>query len=191
MVSVFKSWKKSQIEALLQKWSNEQSTYLNHIGCDYVYEATQCEYDVEEDNYEIYVQLDQTRKAIHVGNSSFGSQSGAVFGSMVNDFMQYGQENVEFLLDRYPVLIYDGNFDIICNHPGILNMFAKMQTWSGKAEYDITESEAMTFAGDTYGYLKSVQNLRMVVVRNAGHMVPRSQPEFALDMFEKFINGNL
>ncbi len=45
--------------------------------------------------------------------------------------------------------------------------------------------------GETAGYLKSVGNLRMYVMRNAGHMVPRSQPVNALAMFTDFINGNL
>ena len=70
-------------------------------------------------------------------------------------------------------------------------MFAKMSTWSGKLEYDNAVSEAYKYGGTTVGYLKKAQNLRMFVMRNAGHMVPRSQPGPALDMFEKFINGQL
>ena len=32
--------------------------------------------------------------------------------------------------------MFNGNFDIICNHAGILNMFAAMENWSGLPEYN-------------------------------------------------------
>ena len=91
----------------------------------------------------------------------------------------------------FQVLIYDGNLDIICDHSGILNMFKAMTTWSGIDEYYRTERSVYRVGRETAGYLKSVQNLRMFVMRNAGHMVPRSQPEYAQAMFEDFISGNL
>lgn len=70
-------------------------------------------------------------------------------------------------------------------------MFKAMTTWSGIDKYYSTERSIYKVGGETAGYLKSVQNLRMFVMRNAGHMVPRSQPEFAQAMFEDFIAGNL
>ena len=92
----------------------------------------------------------------------------------------------------FQFLIYDGNFDIICNHPGILNMFEKMTVWSGIDEFNRSPSEPyIANDGKTAGYLKTAENLRMFVMRNAGHMVPRSQPVYGLEMFEKFINGRL
>ena len=45
--------------------------------------------------------------------------------------------------------------------------------------------------GEVAGYLKSVQNLRLFTMRNAGHMVPYSQPEFSLDMFQRFLDRTL
>ena len=45
-------------------------------------------------------------------------------------------EDIAFILNAgYKTLIYDGNFDIICNHSGVLDMIADMQ-WDGKADYD-------------------------------------------------------
>lgn len=88
-------------------------------------------------------------------------------------------------------MIYNGNLDIICDHSGILNMFAKMNTWSAIDDYFTTDMEPFISNNQVAGYLKSVQNLRLFVMRNAGHMVPRSQPEFAFDLLQQFINGNL
>ena len=73
------------------------------MGCGDVYDAYRCATDPEEDNYAVYMQKDETRKAVHVGDRPFGQQSGDVFTSMREDFMQYGQDKVEYLLDRYPV----------------------------------------------------------------------------------------
>ncbi len=41
------------------------------------------------------------------------------------------------------------------------------------------------------GYLKSVRNLRLFTMRNAGHMVPYSQPIYSYDMFNSFLEGTL
>ena len=66
-------------------------------------------------------------------------------------------------------------------------MIDAMQNWTGKSEYYQTGRSVWQTNGRTAGYLKSVKNLRLFAMRNAGHMVPRSQPEFSLDMFTSFI----
>ncbi len=70
-------------------------------------------------------------------------------------------------------------------------MFEAMTTWSGKDLFYRTEQNPYYVGGETAGYLKSVKNLKLFVMRNAGHMVPRSQPAYSLDMFEKFITGRM
>lgn len=70
-------------------------------------------------------------------------------------------------------------------------MFAQMTTWSGLDEYKVTEKQPVKKNGDTVGYLKSVQNLRLFTMRNAGHMVPRNQPEYSLDMLNDFLDGSM
>ena len=70
-------------------------------------------------------------------------------------------------------------------------MFAAMDTWSEIDNYYSADRSVYRVGIHTAGYLKSVGNLRMFVMRNAGHMVPRSQPEYAQAMFEDFISGNL
>ena len=70
-------------------------------------------------------------------------------------------------------------------------MFAAMENWSEIDNYYTTQRSVYRVGFQTAGYLKSVGNLRMFVMRNAGHMVPRSQPEWAQAMFEDFISGNM
>lgn len=71
-------------------------------------------------------------------------------------------------------------------------MFAAMTTWTGLDKYYQTDRSVFKDRnGDVVGYLKSVDNLRMFVMRNAGHMVPLSQPLASQDMFEQFLDGSL
>ena len=95
-----------------QTWNSEFSTMSSAMGCPYYYDTRICEFPPEEDNYAIYLQYDTTRKAIHVGDLCFNCQSGAVYNSMLDDFMRSQRDDVEYLMDRYDVLIYNGNFDM-------------------------------------------------------------------------------
>ena len=70
-------------------------------------------------------------------------------------------------------------------------MLDKMTSWSGADSYYEAENKPWRSSGEVAGYLKSVDNLRLFTMRNAGHMVPRSQPAFGQDMFENFIAGTL
>jgi vitellogenic carboxypeptidase-like protein len=174
------------------EWNREFSFMLNEMGCSYAYDVRQCHNNPEEDNYADYVQLDLTRKASHVGDRPFGSQSSDVYFKMIGDFMCSQKEDVEFLLEVYRVLIYDGAMDIICNHSGVLAMFDQMTNWSGSGnEYYNAPNEVHLVDGEVSGYIKTVRNLKLFTMRNAGHMAPRSQPTFGLDMFERFLDDTL
>ena len=77
-----------------------------------------------------------SRQALHVGNLDFPNE-GDVYFSMINVFMDDGREDIELCLENYKTLIYDGNFDIICNHSGVLDMIADL-SWSGADAYRYT-----------------------------------------------------
>merc|ERR550539_1330859 len=87
-------------------WNNEFGYFLNKMGCPYYYNIALCEFDPAEDNYEIFLNWESSRLALHVGNLEFPN------------------------------------------------------------------------SGDVVGYLTQADNLNVLVVRNAGHMVPLSQPVY-------------
>merc|ERR1711885_42574 len=170
-------------------WNDEFNTMLNYMGCPYYYNIMQCDFDPAEDNYEDFCNLESTRQALHVGNLDFPNQ-GDVYFSMINVFMDDGREDIELCLENYKTLIYDGNFDIICNHSGVLDMINDLQ-WDGKADYEKAMRTVYHYGSEVVGYLKKAQNLDLLVVRNAGHMVPLSQPPWAQQMIEDFTSGNM
>merc|ERR1719516_580428 len=176
-----------------ESWSIEFDYFLTRMGCDYYYNIAECPYLPVEDNYEDFCNLESTREAIHVGNLPCPTTSGNVYYSMLDVFMETGMHDIEFCLDQgYRTLIYDGNFDIICNHSGILDMLADMQ-WIGKSEYEkaVRSIYKQKGTGDVIGYLTAADTLRLLVVRNAGHMVPLSQPPYAQQMIEEFTSGQM
>merc|ERR1719187_33879 len=174
-----------------QSWSNVLGYVMSKGDCGYAYNFAQCDADPVEDNYEEFCNWPSTRNALHVGNLAFPNE-GDPYWSMINVFMENGIQDVEYCLDHdIHTLMYNGNFDIICNHSGILDMIADMQ-WKGKADYDRASRSVYHYSNnDVIGYLKKAQKLNLLVVRNAGHMVPMSQPPYAQQMIEDFTSGRM
>jgi len=173
-----------------QSWNNEFGYFLTKMDCGYYYNIAICDFDPAEDNYEDFCNLPSTREALHVGQMPFPNP-GDVYFSMINVFMESQMDDIAFILNAgYKTLIYDGNFDIICNHSGVLDMIADMQ-WDGKADYDKAGRSAYHYGSEVVGYLKQAKNFDVLVVRNAGHMVPLSQPPWAQQMLEDFTSGNI
>jgi len=169
-------------------WNTEFSYFLNNMDCGYYYNIAFCDFDPAEDNYVDFLNMESSRQALHVGNLEFPN-SGNVYGSMINVFMDDGREDIELCLENYKTLIYDGNFDIICNHSGVLDMINDLQ-WSGSDAYANAMRQVYYYDNrEVVGYLTKADNLNLLVVRNAGHMVPLSQPPYAQQMLEEFTSG--
>jgi len=170
-----------------RSWSREIGYFLGEMGCDYYLNLPMCHADTAEDNYEDFLNWESSRLALHVGNLDYPNL-GDVYGAMSGVMMEDGKENVEFCLENYRTLIYNGNFDIICHHSAILDMVNHLD-WSGAAAYRDATRETYFFETDVVGYLTKAENLNLLLVRNAGHMVPMSQPPYAQQMIEDFTSG--
>ena len=112
--------------------TEQKSTAKQHVVNSFQL-LFQCDFDPAEDNYEDFCNMESTRQALHVGSLEFPN-SGDVYFSMINVFMDDGREDVEFCLENYRTLIYNGNFDIICDHTGIMDMVLDLN-WSGLENY--------------------------------------------------------
>lgn len=132
-----------------------------------------------------YVQTDVVRKALHVGNSTFNGVSREVEINLVEDIMQSVAPWVSELLSNYRVLIYNGQLDIIVAYPLTVNYLKNLQ-FSGADVYKTAPRYQWWVDGQIAGYVKHAGNLTEVLVRNAGHMVPQDQPQWALDLITRF-----
>ena len=91
----------------------------------------------------------------------------------------------------YKVLIYSGQLDVIIG-AALTESFLPGVAWSGQAAYNAANKSVWrVHPKDTEvaGYARTVGNFSQVVVRAAGHIVPGDQPERALDMISRFVEG--
>ncbi len=98
-------------------------------------------------------------------------------------------ESVKILLENdIHVLLFSGQFDLICNHIMIEKWLNRLE-WSGAKDFRTTQRALWKVHGKVAGYINSGGGLDYVLVKGAGHMVPMDVPEASLDLISRFING--
>lgn len=123
-----------------------------------------------------FLQKSVTRRAIHVGNNSFHDLEGEnkVEEHLKLDVMDSVADWVAELLSHYPVLVYNGQLDIIVAYPLTENYLKNLQ-FSGAEEYKTAKRYIWRVDNDVAGYAKHAGNLTEVLVRNAGMLMKRKQ----------------
>ncbi|CAB0008161.1 unnamed protein product [Nesidiocoris tenuis] len=137
-----------------------------------------------------YLNREEVRKSIHVGNLTFNDANLKVERHLLVDTVLSIVPWLETLLDsgKYRVLLYNGQLDIICAYPLTMN-YVRRLNWFGAEKYKAAQRKMWFVEKGLAGYLKTASNFTEVLVRNAGHMVPADQPRFALDMITRFTNN--
>lgn len=134
-----------------------------------------------------FLDLQEVRKSIHVGNESYEILSEIVNENM-NDKNIKIKKIVEELLEHYPIVFYNGQLDTVCPYP-LLVKFLRALDWSGAADYETASRHKWCEDGVLAGYRKSARNLHEVMVRAAGHMVPQDQPSWAFKLVHSLTNN--
>lgn len=117
-----------------------------------------------------FLQQTETRRAIHVGNNTFHDLAGSenkVELHLENDVCDSVADWVAELLSHYPVLIYNGQLDIIVAYPLTENYLKNLQ-FNGADEYKTAKRYIWRVDNEVAGYAKHAGNLTEVLVRNAG-----------------------
>jgi vitellogenic carboxypeptidase-like protein len=136
-----------------------------------------------------FVELPEVRLALHVGDQEF-SGGGTVYQEMIPDFMNSVRSWLEELIENYRVLYYSGQMDIIVAYPLSVGMYNTLE-FNAAEEYRQAERVPWYVEDRLAGYMKTGGNFTEVLVRNAGHMVPTDQPEWAFDLIYRFTRNNL
>lgn len=166
-------------------------TYFKNVtGMDFYYNYL---YSKRPKNYQYFdalVESPTARKALHVGNRTFTDTNKVVQNYIKGTVMASAKPYLEALIEKYKVMLYDGQLDIIVAYPLTTNFISTLQ-WSGaKALARAPRQIWMTPDGeDVAGYVRQVGKFTKVLVRNAGHIAPHDQPVVCLDMLVRFIEG--
>ncbi|XP_054280674.1 venom serine carboxypeptidase-like [Macrosteles quadrilineatus] len=129
------------------------------------------------------------RKNLHVGNATFHVEAVDVEKNLIEDIMQSVKPTIEFLLNaNYRVLIYNGQLDIIVAFP-LTENFVDALNWNGAQDYKVAQRKQWFVGKELAGYSRVARNLNVVLVRNAGHMVPMDQPKWSVDLISRFTRG--
>ncbi|XP_071932759.1 serine carboxypeptidase-like [Coffea arabica] len=142
-------------------------------------------------NVENFLNQDTVREALGVGHIEWVSCSSTVYDAMVDDWMRNIEVDVPALLeDGIKLLVYAGEYDLVCNWLGNSRWVQAME-WSGQKAYLAAPNTSFTTNGVEAGVRKGYGPLTFLKVLNAGHMVPMDQPQAALEMLESWIKGKL
>lgn len=116
-----------------------------------------------------FLQMSSTRRAIHVGNNSFHDLVGEnkVELYLLEDVCNSVADWIAELLSHYPILVYNGQLDIIVAYP-LTENYLKNLNFSAAEEYKTAARYIWRVGKDIAGYAKHAGNLTEVLVRNAG-----------------------
>ncbi|KAF8397747.1 hypothetical protein HHK36_016669 [Tetracentron sinense] len=142
-------------------------------------------------NMEKFLNQKSVRDALGVGDIEFVSCSPIVYQAMLMDWMRNLEVGIPALLqDGVKLLIYAGEYDLICNWLGNSRWVHAME-WSGQKEFVASPTVPFLVNGSEAGQLKSHGPLSFLKVHDAGHMVPMDQPKAALEMLKRWTQGKL
>lgn len=168
--------------------SGTSSLFHNLTDFNYYYNYLAAKDSNDSDWMSEWIQKNDIRRAIHVGNSTFHYETSIVEKYLKGDVMRSITDLLTDLLEHYRVLIYNGQLDIIVAYPLTENFLQHLQ-WSGAEKYAKAPRKMWKVGNELAGYTKIVDNLTEVLVRNAGHMVPSDQPKWALDLITRFTHN--
>uniref|UniRef100_A0A182NMB9 Carboxypeptidase n=1 Tax=Anopheles dirus TaxID=7168 RepID=A0A182NMB9_9DIPT len=134
-----------------------------------------------------FLNLDETRRALHVGDQPFHDldKCNKVQWFLKEDVFQSVAPWIAELLQYYRIMFYNGQLDIICAYPMMVNYLQTLQ-FDGANYYRSVPRGMLEFDGEIAAYFKLAFGLVEVLVRDAGHMVPRDQPKWAHRLITAF-----
>ncbi len=118
----------------------------------------------------------------------YDSQADMVYEKMYTDFMKNEINIVEELLYRgMPVLIYNGQDDLIVQSPGTMKWVDRIH-YSKSEEFRKKLFTPWKINNKVVGAVKSAGLLEFRIINNAGHLVPQDRPVEALEMAISFVD---
>ena len=114
-----------------------------------------------------------------------------VHTKLLGDWVVSMQPKVTSVLEAgVEVLVYSGDKDFVCNWRGG-EAWTNAAEWHGQSDFNQQGYSKWSVNNEAAGELKYFENFKFLRVYDAGHMVPKDQPERSLEMLRQFIEGTL
>ncbi|XP_066571755.1 putative serine carboxypeptidase CPVL isoform X2 [Amia ocellicauda] len=165
------------------------SFFENVTGCKNYFNYLQCQEPEDQDYFGKFLSLPEVRKAIHVGNLIFHDGS-EVEKHLLADVMKTIKPWLAVLMEKYRVLMYSGQLDVIVAAP-LTERFLPTVPWSKSEEYKKAQRFYWKVSPDdteVAGFVRQVGEFYQVIVRGGGHILPYDQPERSFDMIDRFLS---
>ncbi|KAL4444406.1 hypothetical protein ABPG74_016699 [Tetrahymena malaccensis] len=160
---------------------------INHLQNVYNYKIGPYPDDFVGDHCENYIKQFGFDKSF-----KYDSTSGKISQSLSLDcFTPNGIPALQYLLsNNLPVIIYNGDNDILINTPGVTT-FINGFSWEGQEIFSKLPMVNITNNNQTVATYKSYLNLHFATILDAGHLVPYDQPESMNIILDNFIGQTL
>jgi len=143
-----------------------------------------------EDYMTTYLNTAEVKKAIHVKDDIEWQDCSRSLRYKQTDGKNDMTPYYNYLLDGdygLDIMVYSGDDDDVCATVGT-------QSWIWDLGYNVTSHwKEYTVADQTAGYITkwSDQRFALATVHGAGHEVPTYKPEVALDLFTRYLKGEV
>lgn len=143
--------------------------------------------------YPDYLNQPEIRKAIHVGNTTYGGNAKDCEKNLLEDFHDSLRPELQQLLaaEGVRVLIYSGQLDIIIA-AALTERFLPYVQFPGQAAFAAAQKKVWRVEGgdaEVAGFVREIPGFQQVIVRGSGHIVPFDQPRRSMDMITRFVEG--
>ncbi len=135
-----------------------------------------------------YLNRDDVREAIHAEHDPVKTWTECnitVGNKLRGDHNKAVMDKMTMILSEIRVLVYNGQFDMICNHVGASRALYDLK-WPGQGGFQNAQRYTWVVDGKPAGYATSFDNLTFLLVLGGSHMVPMDVPAQALDMVTRF-----
>eukprot|EP00743_Colponemidia_sp_Colp-15_P001510 GILK01001650.1.p1 GENE.GILK01001650.1~~GILK01001650.1.p1 ORF type:complete len:328 (-),score=55.93 GILK01001650.1:217-1107(-) len=156
-------------------------------GCN-IYDIRDYNHDHKAVDYHKWLELPSTKVQLHVGEHTWSACSGPAYQALQDNFMVTVKFNFPIILKEIPVLLYNGQMDLIVNTPSA-EAWIDTIPWPGQKQFQSAARHVWKVDGKTVGMIRGYERLTFAVVLAAGHMAPSNQIRATQDMVERFIEG--
>ena len=140
-----------------------------------------------------YFQRADVLSQLHISNKTilWTPCSDPVFDQFSQIEFEASVHLLPYILERIPIVLYNGQHDFVCNYLSIENMLTNL-TWNRQIGFNQSNANKQSWIvhGQIQGYFLSARNLTYILYYDAGHLIPYEFPEKTLFMFEQFLQRN-